>query len=797
MKWIGQHIWDFISRFRNDVYLEDLSDAGTDTDKFLVVDTNNKVRYRTGSEVLSDIGGASSSSDVTGITLSGDSGTASDTSGNLELTIEGGNAITTSATGTSVTIDHTDTSSASSVNNSGSTVIQDITIDTYGHITSLASVALDLGDSLSFDGSTANGVLTYKDADEISVESTLTYDGSSSALTQTIAPAGNFTGYSQLATTASGWTTGSNVGVGIQVGFLKDDDTQALASGGAATWYGLKTDASDTASNNVGNTYLCGVLNDLDFASANGDFAVTCGIENDLDGGDTQYGIFSNLSGATAGATFGIYQTITDGGYDLYFRSSADNADHAYWQTGAAGATTIATVDSGATAANLTLDIHGDIYHDSRTGIHKWYTNGNTDDYLQLQVGADGDATFTTVDAAVASANLGFTVDGNITLDAAAKHFYFKRNTSDFIHFDYNAGEYVQHAAANANDVFKINVGAEGATTISTTDADTSVGHISIIPDGDLYLDPLNRNVNIGSDTNVSFILQRRAHSDGGGGNLAVKGGSATDGVSNMEAGDLLFYTGQQTGNAAPGKFQFHSTLQNVSSGGTIRSTSLTSELYTGLGTTEQRWYEAGGASTDDYLKLVVAANGATTLATIDGGGTNADLTLDADGEVNITSNENKINKIYDFHDTTFENTYSDDQGAGTILKYSPGADESPAGSELFFLHTDGTWNQTDADAVATGASQLLGVGLGASARTTGVLIKGFVRVASTEILNIPGSGAVDGLPVYVSTTAGHFDFTAPSGSGDFVRIVGYAIDDELNDVLIYFNPDKTWVEIA
>ena len=141
MKWIGQHIWDFISRFRNDVYLEDLSDAGTDTDKFLVVDTNNKVRYRTGSEVLSDIGGASSSSDVTGITLSGDSGTASDTSGNLELTIEGGNAITTSATGTSVTIDHTDTSSASSVNNSGSTVIQDITIDTYGHITSLASVA--------------------------------------------------------------------------------------------------------------------------------------------------------------------------------------------------------------------------------------------------------------------------------------------------------------------------------------------------------------------------------------------------------------------------------------------------------------------------------------------------------------------------------------------------------------------------------------------------------------------------------------------------------------------------------
>ena len=199
----------------------------------------------------------------------------------------------------------------------------------------------------------------------------------------------------------------------------------------------------------------------------------------------------------------------------------------------------------------------------------------------------------------------------------------------------------------------------------------------------------------------------------------------------------------------------------------------------------------------NDYMYIGVGAEGATTIGTVDADTTVAHLTLNADGDIESKSATNKINKIYDFHGTTFENTYSDDQGAGTILKYSPGADESPAGSELFFLHTDGTWNQTDADAVATGASQLLGVGLGASARTTGVLIKGFVRIASTEILNTPGSGAVDGLPVYVSTTAGHFDFTAPSGSSDFVRIVGYAIDDDSSDVLIYFDPDKTWVEIA
>ena len=75
-------------------------------------------------------------------------------------------------------------------------------------------------------------------------------------------------------------------------------------------------------------------------------------------------------------------------------------------------------------------------------------------------------------------------------------------------------------------------------------------------------------------------------------------------------------------------------------------------------------------------------------------------------------------------------------------------------------------------------------------------LLKGFIKIPSTEILNLPGSGATDGLPLYISTTAGHFDFSPPSASGDFVRVVGYCIDDDSSDILLYFNPDPTWVEI-
>jgi len=47
MKWIGQHIWDFISRFRNDVYLEDI-ESSSDTRVLVVNADTGKVSYNTG-----------------------------------------------------------------------------------------------------------------------------------------------------------------------------------------------------------------------------------------------------------------------------------------------------------------------------------------------------------------------------------------------------------------------------------------------------------------------------------------------------------------------------------------------------------------------------------------------------------------------------------------------------------------------------------------------------------------------------------------------------------------------------
>jgi len=52
-------------------------------------------------------------------------------------------------------------------------------------------------------------------------------------------------------------------------------------------------------------------------------------------------------------------------------------------------------------------------------------------------------------------------------------------------------------------------------------------------------------------------------------------------------------------------------------------------------------------------------------------------------------------------------------------------------------------------------------------------------------------------LPVYVAGQTGKIDFNPPTGNDEFVRIVGYAIDDDSSDVLIYFDPDKTWVKVT
>ena len=94
------------------------------------------------------------------------------TVGDGTITITAGNALTTGGSfttnqsgNTTITLHHEDTSSQSSIDNSGLNVIQDVTVDTYGHVTGLGSVDLSSGidgriTAREFSGTIGNGSAT-------------------------------------------------------------------------------------------------------------------------------------------------------------------------------------------------------------------------------------------------------------------------------------------------------------------------------------------------------------------------------------------------------------------------------------------------------------------------------------------------------------------------------------------------------------------------------------------------------------------------------------------------------------
>ena len=100
------------------------------------------------------------------------------------------------------------------------------------------------------------------------------------------------------------------------------------------------------------------------------------------------------------------------------------------------------------------------------------------------------------------------------------------------------------------------------------------------------------------------------------------------------------------------------------------------------------------------------------------------------------------------------------------------------------------SWALTDADAVSSSTNMLaIAAGTGNS-NDVGMLVRGFARFTSVFSL----TGGTMGAPLYLGTSPGAIQTSAPSDAGDVVRIIGYLIDDTTETV--YFCPDNTWVEL-
>jgi hypothetical protein len=140
---------------------------------------------------------------------------------------------------------------------------------------------------------------------------------------------------------------------------------------------------------------------------------------------------------------------------------------------------------------------------------------------------------------------------------------------------------------------------------------------------------------------------------------------------------------------------------------------------------------------------------------------------------------------------------FGDPSGYGDIVTFGNPAGGFAAGL-VCYLDNSNQWIPTDA-ASAVESTGLIALALGVTP-ADGMLIRGYVQY--TAFANVPfGLGAplflvVEPSPAPITSLRGTMSNTAPAGTGEIVRIVGYCVGDASTYDRIYFNPDNAWIQI-
>ena len=217
--------------------------------------------------------------DITGVTLTADSGNVSDASGAVSFTISGDTGISTSASGSTIEIDLDDTAVTTGTYGS-STSIPNFTVDQQGRITDAGSNSITVGNAtitiagggdLEINtGSGANGAFTTNQ----SSNETITLDHSSVTRTN----ASNETTDVEFGETITGFTSITSSTTGHITGTQKTVYT--LPSLGTGSSDAL---AGDTVIDNVSNSRLLTALANLESSGGTANEEIAIG----TDAGDT------------------------------------------------------------------------------------------------------------------------------------------------------------------------------------------------------------------------------------------------------------------------------------------------------------------------------------------------------------------------------------------------------------------------------------------------------------------------------------------------------------------------------
>jgi len=200
------------------------------------------------------------------------------------------------------------------------------------------------GGGISFNGSTANGVVTYGGATQADVEANMTFDGNTLTATNasnTAIPA------IKIDRDYTGTTSIGNYTTDPQGLLIDYDVTGIVATGQTAIHDALAIHFNQDSATQVGTLESTGI---------------DCKMTGGASGTQSMKGVAINLAGADTNT--GIDITVPNDGTHLVARSPDHLLDQFKISVGAAGATTLSTNDADAAAAHLTCSVDGNIVLD-------------------------------------------------------------------------------------------------------------------------------------------------------------------------------------------------------------------------------------------------------------------------------------------------------------------------------------------------------------------------------------------------------------------------------------------------
>ena len=417
---------------------------------------------------------------------------------------------------------------------------------------------------------------------------------------------------------------------------------------------------------------------------------------NDSATGTIQYGLHLDVAGGDAASSHGIYIDNLNGGKDIKLVSSADNGDYSTISTTANGYTIFETVDAIGNNAHLKFDVKGQMYFDSAPGYFNFRANGDIDDSFRIQVEAGTGATTLRTFSDAADGNLKLEIDGDIELNADSGDIVFKDDTaplatinSDGLTIRYDGSshavlnsvngagdftistvgnilgtgvtnEFTLKNAATASDQYAVfGNGSEAIVLTSKSTQDIRLNTNSGTNSGFIHItDGTNGLITIQPDGTGTLLLGATAGSVqfatntflDSNGNPLFATAVASSAVNNIELGNaatgdpaILKATGTDTnvpltittkGTGAV-TVDSGSNIELNADGGAVNIKDDTASI----ASITQGRIELYPADAGDKLRINTGTNGVTVFSTNDNsGGNNANLTLNADGDIVLDS---------------------------------------------------------------------------------------------------------------------------------------------------------------